>query len=131
MPISDTDFQQLVSLIEDGELDDRMLDLRAAIDERNARRKDDILKLVKSVWGEEAAITTEPPLPNERPAPVPRAEYTPEPAGGGTWPEPIVSAGTGDGSGSTGAGFEPVRDPMAGNLGDDDPDIVSTGAQIG
>lgn len=140
MPINDTDFAQLVNLIEDGELDDRMLELQRAIDERNSRRKDDILKLVKSVYGDDAAIVTErtpnPPITPRRGhvgeegvLPQPRVDYTPAeddevPPSPPGWPEPIVSMG-----GGGGVGMSPVADPM-GDGADEDVDIVSTGAQF-
>ena len=153
MAISDNDFAQLVSLIEDGELDERMMSLQAAIDERNTRRKADILKLVKSVYGEEASIVSEH-LPN--PVSVPRdsearaafrgggvgdppigmhakrdpVQYEPEdpdevPPGPAGWPDPIVSMG-----GGGGAGFSPVADPMGDGGDDGDVDTFSTGAQF-
>lgn len=50
------EFDKLASLIEDGELDDYMIHLRNAMDERNARRKNEIMKIVKSVWGDGAEI---------------------------------------------------------------------------
>jgi hypothetical protein len=72
MAITDEQFQAIVVLIEDGELDDRMLELQQTIDN----------------------------------------------------------------SGGGGAGFSPVPDPMSESggsdpFGDGNPDVVSTGAQIG
>jgi hypothetical protein len=136
MPINDTDFAQLVSLIEDGELDDRLIDLQRAVDDRNGRRKDDILKLVKSVWGDDATIVDhhepnptprrvrpQPPEPTHRVSyePVDDDEVPPSPPG---WPDPIVSMG-----GGGGIGVSPVLDPM-GDGADEDVTDISTGAQF-
>lgn len=149
MAVTQEQFHQITLLVEDGELDDYMIELQGAIDERNARRKDDILKLVKSVWGHDAQIVADraPNTPAQAGTTrAPRAPVPYEPDAGpqvpsgaedsmGAWPTPIQSAGVGDGS-SGGTGFEPVRDPMVTGggsdpFGDNNPDVVSTGAQIG
>lgn len=155
MPVSDEQFAALVALIEDGELDERITDLLAAIDDRNERRKHQIERLVESIWGpgarvvggsEPRQIVSSSPQPN---APAPPGYYraqdgqfyplpqTPEsvdvqpdfpPSKPVVWPAPIESQSGGGG----GLGVSPVRDPMSsgGDLGDGDPNIVSTGAQI-
>jgi hypothetical protein len=139
-----------MAITDDGELDDRMLELQQTIDERNARRQDDILKLVRSVWGQDAQIVgggggQAPTIHNAGDPPPPRSVRAPvpyQPDGGpaipsGTadsmsvWPTPIESN-----SGGGGAGFSPVPDPMSESggsdpFGDGNPDVVSTGAQIG
>ncbi len=154
MAIDDPSFAALVTLIEDGELDDRMVDLIAVIDQRNERRKHEILRLVQSIWGPDANVVGGTPpresvnaSPTNEPAPPgyyramdgqfypvpqtptlnPTPEVDPAPSRPGNWPAPIESASLGGG-----LGVSPVRDPMSagGDLGDSDPNIVSTGAQI-
>lgn len=146
MPINDDQFAGIIQLIEDGELDDRMMDLQAAVDDRNGRRKEAILKLVKSVFGENAEIRmTDDELrermglpaapsstegrPGRAPVPYvpddgPAIPTTPDPMSH-PLPTPIVSTN------SSGEGFAPAADPMGGNFGDGDANFVSTGAQIG
>lgn len=154
MAITEAQFGAIANLIADGELDDWMVDLQKAVDQRNERRKDEILKLVQSAWGKDAKVVTsdEPNVfvrkavargeaaPRDPRAPV---EYVPDvgpPLPGGAqdamsaaWPTPIESQSVGGGGA---APFSPVPDPMAGGggsdpFGDRNPDIVSTGAQIG
>lgn len=148
MAITSEQFDAITLLIEDGELDDRMIDLQRIIDERNARRQDEILKLVRSVWGQSAQIvqTGTPTIEAAGNPPAPRSvrgavAYEPDegpeiPSGpsdsmGGSWPTPIESQ-----VGGGGTGFSPVSDPIASGggsdpFGDNNPDVVSTGAQIG
>jgi hypothetical protein len=153
--ISQDQFEQLRQLIEDGELDDFMTDLREVMDERNSRRREAILKLVKSVWGDDAQIVagsapaetgnTFIDRANRRAARAP-IDYVPgegmdlPPSAQDSmseWPSPIVSqALAGGGTPETAqAIYSPVTDPMAsggGNsFGDGNPDIISTGGQIG
>jgi len=154
--ISEENFKVIVDLIEDGEMDDRMMDLQRAMDDRNERRKEDILKLVRSVWGQDAHIVggqvVKPvhsveytdsqgrPVDQDHPAAQARARVDYVPTDGpqlpqGTpdsmsqWPTPIESIGSG------GVDTSPVKDPMSEGggqdpFGDGDTDIVSTGAQI-
>jgi len=125
--LSDHDFAALVLLIENGELDDRMIDLITAIDERNERRKSEIIKLVQSVWGPGATIASEEPAVRYDSTPIDAASQVPQSTQAQvTWPEPIESAvGIGD--------LSPVADPMSTGsdpYGDSDVNIVSTGGQI-
>lgn len=149
MSLSSDQFAQLQQYIEDGELDDWMLELRTAIDERNARQREAILKLVRSVWGDDAQIvsTTASAPAQTGNVFVDRARardpipYVPDdgpqiPAAVPEWPSPVQSAGS---LGGVPSGEQPVYSPVADPLaagssnayGDGDPNIVSTGAQIG
>lgn len=80
---SKQDMLQLVSLIEDGELDDYFIELREAIDDRLSRKKDAVLKMVKAAFGEDArvvngnvvtgsgkTVSAAPSAPSEAPAEV-------------------------------------------------------------
>lgn len=149
MSVSTDQLTAIVTLIEDGELDDRMADLQQAIDQRNSRRKDDILKLVKSVWGDAARIVgpagqtaSIAPLAAQveregvpyEPDSGPQIPASVSDSASASWPTPIASHG---GAGAE-AGFSPVSDPMVsgggglgGSLGDGDPTFASTGGQIG
>lgn len=146
MAIDDPSFAALVTLIEDGELDDRMIELIAVVDQRNER-------LVQSIWGPDANVVGGTPpresinaSPTNEPAPPgyyramdgqfypvaqvatgdPEPVVDPAPSRPGNWPAPIESASLG-----AGLGVSPVRDPMSsGGERDSDPNIVSTGAQI-
>src|SRR4051794_13586942 len=115
MPITAEDFKKLVQLVEDGELDEYMLALRDALDERNNRRKEGIRKLVKSVWGEDAEIVNGAVVSQATPAQRHRTdrapvEYQPDtgpaiPSAAGDsmtaeWPSPIESSGGGGGQGA-------------------------------
>jgi hypothetical protein len=53
---SKQDMAQLVNLIEDGELDNYFVELRAAIDDRMQRQREVVLKIVKATFGDDATV---------------------------------------------------------------------------
>lgn len=132
--ISSEEFQRLVDLIADGELDEYMIDLLKHIDDRNSRRKQDVMRLVKSVYGEDAVVEKSGVQQQQRePQPyAPADDVRPDQLSGAMrFPDPIISSGGGVGGSLGAAEFSPAKDPMGPGGGDDESSIVSTGAQIG
>lgn len=121
--VSREQFDSLILLIEDGEIDDYMLELQGAINERNERRKGDIMKLVRSAFGDSAQVVTDSGA--QVAVETPRVqrqvrEYEPKAPTITDWPSPIESM-----TGGTG-GVSPVADPMA----EGDVEVESTGGQF-
>lgn len=52
-----TDKQDVISMVENGLLDDDLIEIRNAIQSRLAERRGEVLKLVKDVYGADAEIT--------------------------------------------------------------------------
>lgn len=48
---------QVIDLVKSGKIDDYIADLSKAIDERNEKRRNEILDLVRRIWGDEYTIT--------------------------------------------------------------------------
>lgn len=54
----------IINSIVKGEYDDKLPELKAAIDERNKARQDDVLKLVAEVFGPEAVVQNPADVPD-------------------------------------------------------------------
>lgn len=99
----------VIRAIKEGSYDDKLNDLEDAIESRNDHRKEQVMKMVKRVYGEDYVVQNPsqisgPPFP---PVLQPLADYEVEP---GDIPQ--------------------VRDPEAPD-DDGESEILSTGAQIG